>query len=64
MLTSSVSVTALHQSPSQPLHLNFSDLKKRQRQVECFLCHDGVPKKKRNLSVEQGSCLGSLLLHF
>ena len=47
MLTSSVSVTALHQSPSPPLHLNFSDLKKRQRQVECFLCHDRVPKKKK-----------------
>ena len=47
MLTSSVSVTVLHQSPSPPLHLNFSDLKKRQRQVECFLCHDRVPKKKK-----------------
>ena len=65
MLTSSVSVTGLHQSPSLPLHLDFSGLKKRQRQVECFLCHDRVQKKKKtNLSVEQGSCLGSVLSHF
>ena len=54
MLTSSVSVTALHQSPSQPLHLNFSDLKKRQRQVECFLSHDGVPKKKETSVLSRG----------
>ena len=36
MLTSSVPVTVLHQSPWQPLHLDFSDLKKRRRQVEYF----------------------------
>lgn len=59
LIHSSVSVTVVHVSPSQPLHPNFHDLMKRQGSLGIFLNMMGHKTKPR---VGQGFCLGNNLL--